>query len=220
MGLTYIPGRTVLHRSSIWGKMVMLGVLVAGLLLGYRSMLLSMGVIAAFTVISGRSRRFLSLLGYISPIIAATVVLYAITAIINKSTSVESLLFIGINTARLVASLSMVVVIVGTTNPREAEALLQRIGLSDFALALHLTIRMVPIIAGEIENIRTATRLRGSGSSSLRFLIPVMVNSIMRARELADALMFREQRFLRVPRPGKYDVLLALAAAIPLMAAI
>ncbi len=150
MGLTYIPpGRTVLHRSSIWGKMVMLGVLVAGLLLGYRSMLLSMGgVIAAFTVISGRSRRFLSLLGYISPIIAATVVLYAITAIINKSTSVESLLFIGINTARLVASLSMVVVIVGTTNPREAEALLQRIGLSDFALALHLTIRMVPIIAG------------------------------------------------------------------------
>ncbi len=200
--------------------MVMLGLLVAGLLLSYKSMLLSMAVIAALTAISGRSRRLLALLRYLSPIIVATVVLYAVTAIINRSTGAESLLFIGINTARLIASLSMVVVIVGTTNPREAEALLQRIGLSDFVLALHLTIRMVPIIAGEIENIRTSTRLRGSGSSSLRFLIPVMVNSIMRARELADALTFREQRLLRAPRPGKYDVLLALAAVVPLIAAI
>lgn len=218
--LTYVPGLTILHKSSIWGKIIMFGLIVAGLLVNYLSMAIAVAVVAALMALSGRWRKFLSLLQYVSPIIVGTVALYAIAAVMEGSSSVGSLIFIGINSARLIASLSLVVTIMSTTDPKEVEAILQRLGWEDLALAVHLTIRMVPSIAIEIENIRTSTRLRGSGSSSLRFLIPVMVNSILRARELADALMLRSRRTLKVPRPCKYDVLLAFMAAMPLVIAV
>ncbi|MFP3314587.1 MAG: energy-coupling factor transporter transmembrane component T [Thermocladium sp.] len=218
--LSYSPGNTVLHRASIWGKLIILIAIIIGLLINYRTFIASIIIISALTVISGQVRRLIILLKYLAPIILATIALYGISVLLNGYSSISisaSLFYIALNSIKLIASLSFVVTIINTTNPRHAEALLYRLGFTDLALVLHLVIRMIPVISSEIENIRISTRLRGSGSSSIKFLIPVIANSLFRARDLADAITLRGARALNVPSPNRIDAALALPVLLILI---
>ncbi len=216
--LSYVPGNTVLHRASIWGKLIVLIAIIVGLLINYKTFIVSMIIVAALTAASGQVRRLMILLRYLAPILLATIALYGISVLLNGFSSIsDSLFYIALNSIKLIASLSLVVTIINTTNPRDVEALLYRLGFVDFAIVLHLAIRMVPVISSEIENIRISTRLRGSGSSSIKFLVPVIANSLFRARDLADAIALRGIRVLKVPSPNRIDAALALPVLLILI---
>lgn len=70
---------------------------------------------------------------------------------------------------------------------------LGRVGLPTgrISLALSLTIRMIPILAGTVGEVLDARRARGVTFSLSAFTVPVLIRSIRRAEALGDALAAR-----------------------------
>ena len=70
---------------------------------------------------------------------------------------------------------------------------LARLGLpvANISLAMSLTIRLLPLMLGTINEVLEARKARGATSSLLAFGTPVIIRSIRRARAMGEALQAR-----------------------------
>ncbi|HYD64830.1 energy-coupling factor transporter transmembrane component T, partial [Azospirillum sp.] len=59
------------------------------------------------------------------------------------------------------------------------------------SLMLALTIRLVPVLLAQAQEIRMAQRARGVERSAVALLVPLMVKTLRMADDLADALEAR-----------------------------
>lgn len=93
-----------------------------------------------------------------------------------------------------------------TTSPEDLGRALEQIGVpSDFSLAFTLSMRFIPVIANEFQDVYDAQRVRGLNlekgnliertKAFLPILIPLFVEVIRRTYEISDALELRGYGF-------------------------
>lgn len=75
----------------------------------------------------------------------------------------------------------------------KALAPLGKLGLpvENISLAMSLTIRLLPLMLGTVQEVMDARKARGAGTSLLAFGTPVVIRSIRRARAMGEALQAR-----------------------------
>lgn len=75
----------------------------------------------------------------------------------------------------------------------KALAPLGKLGLpvENISLTMSLTIRLLPLMLGTVQEVMDARKARGAGTSLLAFGTPVVIRSIRRARAMGEALQAR-----------------------------
>ena len=63
--------------------------------------------------------------------------------------------------------------------------------VENLSLAMSLTIRLLPLMLGTVNEVLDARKARGAGTSLLAFGTPVVIRSIRRAQAMGEALQAR-----------------------------
>ena len=197
-GSLYIPGQSWLHKVSAGPKLLALAVLGA-VLLTVHSLLILAGVLAAVTGLTYQSGLTLSKLWRQLKVLCWFVLMLAIyTAWIQSPGAALEMLL------RL-SSLMLAALIVSVTTPvtqmmHVVEWVLQplaRRGWVDVhkvSLAFGLTLRLIPELSLQWQDIREAQAARGIKPGVLTMLFPMLVRTLRRAEELAEAIDARSVR--------------------------
>lgn len=128
--------------------------------------------------------------------------LIAISQYLTTQSLAQSLIF----SARFILITSATSWFFYTTSPEDMGRALEQMGIpSDFSLAFTLSMRFIPVIANEFQDIYDAQRVRGLNlekgnliektKAFLPILIPLFVEVIRRTYEISDALELRGYGF-------------------------
>lgn len=190
----YNKGNTFLHRLDPRSKGVMaisaaigLGLLVNGLLFYFVLILVLMGVIyrcglGSQLIPSLRSYAILSVL------------LFAANFWATRNLDLSLLVV-----ERLVLFVELFSIISLTTSPEDLGAALFKLGLPyTFVLAFTMSLRFLPTVSAELKSIEDSQRARGLELDKGGFierlrryvpiLVPLLVNTILRAEQVAEAM--------------------------------
>lgn len=190
----YTKGNTLLHRLDPRSKAVMvlcaavaLGLLVEGILL-YLAIIVVL-LLAAYHIGLG-SKLYPSLRSYA----LLSAVLFAVNLWATRSIDTSILVV-----ERLVLFVELFSIVSLTTSPEDLGAALLKVGLPySFALAFTMSMRFLPTVAEELRSIEDSQRARGleldKGGfierlrKQLPILVPLLVNTILRAEQVAEAM--------------------------------
>ncbi|MBB1628529.1 energy-coupling factor transporter transmembrane protein EcfT [Achromobacter sp. UMC71] len=188
----YIPGDSPLHRLPAWFKLLALTAAGAGLFLLHDPRWLALVCLATVLLLrvagaspAGVWRQVRGLVwvllavglftGVFQGWLAALTVLLRIAAMVGLALAVT----LSTRTSDLISVCE------------RALMPLQRIGLVDagkVALALALALRFVPEIWRNFQEIREAQAARGLGANPIALIVPLVVLTLKRAQEVAEAI--------------------------------
>ncbi|PSN92798.1 hypothetical protein B9Q04_11665 [Candidatus Marsarchaeota G2 archaeon BE_D] len=190
----YTKGNTLLHRLDPRSKGVMaisaavsLGLLVSGVAV----YLILIGILLLVIYASGLGRQvYASIRSYA----ILSVILFAVNLWATRSLVVSALVV-----ERLVLFVEIFSVISLTTSPEDLGSALLKLGLPyTFVLAFTMSLRFLPTVANELRSIEDSQKSRGleldKGGFVARIkkyvpiLIPLLVNTIIRAEQVAEAM--------------------------------
>jgi biotin transport system permease protein len=188
----YLQGSGLLHRTPAWIKLAVL--VLAGSCLfavhGAGGLLLACGISGVLLVLTGASaatvwrhtRGVLLILAFVA----------AFTAYFNGwSRALETVLrvmaLVGLALAVTVSTRTTDLIEVCERALKPLEAL-RLVDAGRVALALALTLRFVPEIWRNYQDIREAQAARGLGANPLALIVPLIVRTLKRAEEVADAI--------------------------------
>lgn len=186
------PGATPLHRMPAGAKFAGLAVIATALFFVASVPLLVAALAVAFVLAlsTGRgARRLVRDLAMPAVVIAAIGGVHLVAGDTRAATEVVPRL--------LALTLLAHAVVLTTTTAAAIEAFeaglmpFERIGLLDAArtaLTLTLALRFVPLIVEEAAAIREAQAARGLGSHPIAVVVPLVVRTLVRAGEVADAI--------------------------------
>ncbi|MGY6271625.1 energy-coupling factor transporter transmembrane component T family protein [Achromobacter denitrificans] len=188
----YVPGGTLLHRLPAWLKLLALMAAGAGLFLLRDPRALALAFVAAAVLVwstgvaagtvwrqvKGLAWALLAVGGFTAWFqggMAALAVLLRVAALVGLALAVT----LATRTSDLIAVCE------------KALMPLQRAGLVDagkVALALALALRFVPEIWRNFQEIREAQAARGLGANPVALIVPLIVLTLKRAQEVAEAI--------------------------------
>ncbi len=186
------PGATPLHRMPAGAKFAGLAVIATALFFvaSVPLLLAALAVASGLALSTGRgARRLVCDLAMPAVVIAAIGGVHLVAGDTRAAAEVVPRL--------LALALLAHAVVLTTTTAAAIEAFeaglmpFERIGLLDAArtaLTLTLALRFVPLIVEEAAAIREAQAARGLGSHPIAVVVPLVVRTLVRAGEVADAI--------------------------------
>lgn len=192
MGSLFVPGNSWLHRLSAGLKLGLLAVAGAGLMWVNDWRVLS-AVLVAVVGLLWRTGTPVALLWLrVRSLFWVLIVLMVYTAVVQ---SVEHAVVIGLRVSVLMLGALVVSV---STSISELMAVvlwllqpLERLGLVNterVALAFGLTLRLIPELSVQWHDIREAQAARGLSANPLTMGVPMLLRTIRRAQEIAEAI--------------------------------
>ena len=192
MGSLFVPGNSWLHRLSAGLKLGLLAVAGAGLMWVNDWRVLS-AVLVAVVGLLWRTGTPVALLWFrVRSLFWVLIVLMVYTAVVQ---SVEHAVVIGLRVSVLMLGALVVSV---STSISELMAVvlwllqpLERLGLVNterVALAFGLTLRLIPELSVQWHDIREAQAARGLSANPLTMGVPMLLRTIRRAQEIAEAI--------------------------------
>lgn len=192
MGSLFVPGNSWLHRLSAGLKLGLLAVAGAGLMWVNDWRVLS-AVLVAVVGLLWRTGTPVALLWLrVRSLFWVLIVLMVYTAVVQ---SVEHAVVIGLHVSVLMLGALVVSV---STSISELMAVvlwllqpLERLGLVNterVALAFGLTLRLIPELSVQWHDIREAQAARGLSANPLTMGVPMLLRTIRRAQEIAEAI--------------------------------
>jgi biotin transport system permease protein len=190
----YLPGDSPVHRVLASVKLLgLLGLGVAVLLVDSAPVL--SGALGAVAALYGLARpRVREVLWALRPLALFLPLLFATHALLS---SLEAALVAVLRLAVLLGSATLVTLTTRVSDMLEAleRALrpLAVLGLrpARVSFMLALTVRFIPVLFAQLEEIREAQRARGLHHSPRAVLVPLLVKTLRMADALADALEAR-----------------------------
>lgn len=190
----YMPGESVVHRTPLWLKMVLLAGLgsAIALLPGPVPRTLGLALAAGLHLAAG-----LPVVQLLRPLRAMWLFLAVLTAYQwwqNGPTAAWPLI------AGILACVYGAHVLTATTPTRllldglvHLVSPLKRFGADPerFALTLGLMLRSIPFIIGAFQDVRDAARARGLERSPRAHVLPVIIGTVAYARQTGEALAAR-----------------------------
>ncbi len=192
MGSLFVPGNSWLHRLSAGLKLGLLAVAGAGLMWVNDWRVLS-AVLVAVVGLLWRTGTPVALLWFrVRSLFWVLIVLMVYTAVVQ---SVEHAVVVGLRVSVLMLGALVVSV---STSISELMAVvlwllqpLERLGLVNterVALAFGLTLRLIPELSVQWHEIREAQAARGLSANPLTMGVPMLLRTIRRAHEIAEAI--------------------------------
>ncbi|MFC4275773.1 energy-coupling factor transporter transmembrane component T family protein [Achromobacter aloeverae] len=192
----YQDGQGLLHRLPAWLKLGGLVTAGSALFLVHRLDALAVAFAAAALLLASTGVRPATLWRHVRGMLLILVVLAAFTCYFNgyaaaaeMVTRVATLVALALAVTMSTRTAALIEVCEQVLRP------LERLGLVDAsraALALALTLRFVPEIWRNYQEIREAQAARGLGSHPLAVVVPLLVRTLKRAEEVADAIDARD----------------------------
>ncbi|WP_445658401.1 energy-coupling factor transporter transmembrane component T [Achromobacter sp. NCFB-sbj8-Ac1-l] len=188
----YIPGDSPLHRLPAWLKLLALAAAGAGLFLLHdpRGLALACLVAALLLRLAGAT-----VAGVWTQVRGLAWVLLAVALFTGCFQGWQEALAVVL---RIAAMVGLALAVTLSTRTSDLIAVcervlmpLQRIGLVDagkVALALALALRFVPEIWRNFHEIREAQAARGLGANPAALIVPLVVLTLKRAQEVAEAI--------------------------------
>lgn len=188
----YIPGDSPLHRLPAWLKLLALAAAGAGLFLLHdpRGLALACLVAALLLRLAGAT-----VAGVWTQVSGLAWVLLAVALFTGCFQGWQEALAVVL---RIAAMVGLALAVTLSTRTSDLIAVcervlmpLQRIGLVDagkVALALALALRFVPEIWRNFHEIREAQAARGLGANPAALIVPLVVLTLKRAQEVAEAI--------------------------------
>ena len=191
-GSLYIPGQGWLYRMPAGRKLLVLVVLGAGLLHVHRLSILTLSLLFLTGLMyqSGLSFKKLWLqlrlmVWFLSILCFYTAWVQSIEASLEMLLRLSSLIFAALLVSMTTPITQMMDVVVWLLRP------FKRIGWVDpykVSLALGLTLRLIPELSVQWNDIHEAQSARGIKPGVMTMLFPMLVRTLRRAEELAEAI--------------------------------
>lgn len=192
IGSQHIPGRSWLHRLAAAPKLALLIVLGLVLMWTDRLFVLQSILLALIFMVASAGIGFKVLWPQVRPMILFLLVLAAYTCWMQSPVEAYALIL------RLSALMLAGVIVTLTTSlmqmMRVLESLLmplEKIGwlrADRVALAFGLTLRLIPELSIQWHEIREAQAARGINASILTLCVPMLMRTLRRAEEIAEAI--------------------------------
>lgn len=188
----YIPGESWLHRMPAGRKLAFLMLAGAGLIWVHDWRVLLACLLAALWLIQQAAVPLKTLWRHLRTLSWLVLALVVMTGFVQ---SPEAALEVGLRMCALL--LGALLVSMTTTIGKLMEVVvwllqpLQRLGWVDserVALVLGLTLRMIPELSAQWQEIREAQAARGLKASPFTMGVPMLLRTLQRAQEMADAL--------------------------------
>lgn len=191
----YVPGSSFIHRMPpLWKFGLLLAFIISTSLL-VKNPLIALGLVVFAAIVYLCARITMKVAwGQLWPPLPLLAFLAAF------QWWQKGLMFAANVTLVVYAALMMAMLLTLTTQLSEmmtafekALAPFEKFGLpvETIVLALSLTLRLIPLMLGTVNEVLDARKARGAGFSIAAFGTPVIIRSIRRARAIADALMAR-----------------------------
>ena len=195
MFATYQPGHSLLHRMPAGWKILLVCVLILAVSLGISEpwhILPALGGTAMLYAIGRiRPRAAWDQIRPVLPMLIAILILQWVVADLDTAIRVSGSLLVAIAVAGLVAvttrSSDMLDAVTRAAQP------LRFVGVSPdrIALVLVLTIRAIPLLARQLQQVTEARKARGLGMSVRALVVPTVLGALTTADQLGDALAAR-----------------------------
>lgn len=192
MGSLFVPGNSRLHRLSGGLKLGLLAVAGAGLMWVDDWRVLSAVLVAVVGLLWSAGAPVELLWLRVRSLFWVLIVLMVYTAVVQ---SVEHAVVVGLRVSVLMLGALVVSV---STSISELMAVvlwllqpLERLGLVNterVALAFGLTLRLIPELSVQWHEIREAQAARGLSANPLTMGVPMLLRTIRRAHEIAEAI--------------------------------
>ena len=192
MGSLFVPGNSWLHRLSGGLKLGLLAVAGAGLMWVDDWRFLSAVLVAVVGLLWSTGAPVALLWLRVRSLFWVLIVLIVYTAVVQ---SVEHAVVVGLRVSVLMLGALVVSV---STSISELMAVvlwllqpLERLGLVNterVALAFGLTLRLIPELSVQWHEIREAQAARGLSANPLTMGVPMLLRTIRRAHEIAEAI--------------------------------
>ncbi|MGE8689644.1 MAG: energy-coupling factor transporter transmembrane component T family protein [Achromobacter sp.] len=188
----YVPGGTPLHRLPAWLKLLALIAAGAGLFLLRDPRWLALACLAACLLVWSTGVAAAAVWRQLKGLVWVLLAVGAFTAWFQGGMAALAVLLrvgalVGLALAVTLATRTSDLIAVCET----ALMPLQRAGLVDagkVALALALALRFVPEIWRNFQEIREAQAARGLGANPVALIVPLIVLTLKRAQEVAEAI--------------------------------
>ena len=195
MFATYQPGHSLLHRMRAGWKILLVCVLILVVSLGISEpwhVLPALGGTAALYAIGRiRPRAAWDQIRPVLPMLIAILILQWVVADLDTAIRVSGSLLVAITVAGLVAVTTRISDMLDAVT-RAAQPL-RLVGVSPdrIALVLVLTIRAIPLLARQLQQVTEARKARGLGMSVRALVVPTVLGALTTADQLGDALAAR-----------------------------
>lgn len=188
----YVPGSSILHRLPAWLKLLALMAAGAGLFLLHDPRWLALACLASCLLVWSTGVAASAVWRQVRGLVWVLLALAGFTAWFQGW---EAALAVVLRVGALVG-LALAVTLATRTSDLIAVCErvlkpLERLGLIDagkVALALALTLRFVPEIWRNFQEIREAQAARGLGANPVALIVPLIVLTLKRAQEVAEAI--------------------------------
>ena len=195
MFATYQPGHSLLHRMPAGWKILLVCVLILAVSLGISEpwhILPALGGTAMLYAIGRiRPRAAWDQIHPVLPMLIAILILQWVVADLDTAIRVSGSLLVAIAVAGLVAVTTRISDMLDAVT-RAAQPL-RFVGVSPdrIALVLVLTIRAIPLLARQLQQVTEARKARGLGMSVRALVVPTVLGALTTADQLGDALAAR-----------------------------
>lgn len=188
----YIPGESWLHRMPAGRKLAFLMLAGAGLIWVHDWRVLLACLLAALWLLQQAAVPLKTLWRHLRTLSWLVLALVVMTGFVQSPVAA---LEVGLRMCALL--LGALLVSMTTTIGKLMEVVvwllqpLQRLGWVDserVALVLGLTLRMIPELSAQWQEIREAQAARGLKASPFTMGVPMLLRTLQRAQEMADAL--------------------------------
>lgn len=196
MGSFYFPGNSWLHQRAAGQKLLLLMLAGAGLMWVHDWRILAAVVCAVLLLLQQSGVRVLQLWQHIRALSWLVLALVVFTAFVQSPLAA---LEVGLRmTALLLAALlvsmttsiaKMMEVLIWLLQPFHA---LGWLNSERVALVFGLTLRLIPELSVQWHEIREAQAARGLKANPLAMGVPMLLRTLKRAQEIADALDARQ----------------------------
>ncbi len=191
-GSLYIPGKTWLHRTPAWLKLLLLALTGWALTCVHDAASLLAALCLTVVLVCQTGVSASRLWGQVRPLFWFMLVLALYTAFVQDALMAAQMVLrlSALILLALVVSFStpisqMMVVVEWLLLPLEK---LGWVRASRVALAVGLTLRLIPELIVQWHDIREAQAARGISCTSFTLLVPMLVRTIRRAEEIAEAI--------------------------------
>jgi biotin transport system permease protein len=188
----YIEGRSLLHRLPAWIKLAALVAAGATLFAVHQVGWLLAGAGLAAVLLALAGARPAAVWRHVRGLLLILLVVAAFTWYFNGGEHAAEVVL------RIIALVGLALAVTVSTRTsalievcEKALRPLEKLGLVDAgraALALALTLRFIPEIWRNYQDIREAQAARGLGANPLALAVPLIVRTLKRAEEVADAI--------------------------------
>ncbi len=191
----YVPGTTIIHQAPPLLKFVILIIFIIGTGIGIETPIAALGCVGIVAVLFIIARIPLRIaIGQLWPPLPVLLLLGAFQwwqLGFSRAATIVMVIFSALMLATLLTLTTTVEEMMEAMEKALAPTARIGVPVEIIVLAFSLTIRLLPLMFSTVYEVLDARKARGATFSITAFGTPVLIRSIRRARNIADALLAR-----------------------------